>query len=51
MGIASLRNYARAKEALDNAKSEADVKRNSLTDKVWEIQMEIMKDIRARRGT
>lgn len=44
-----MRGYARAKEQLDNAKSEGDVKPTPMIERVWEIQAEIMKD-RRRRG-
>ena len=44
-------SYARAKEHLDNAKNEEDVKRTPMVERVWEIQGQIMKDRRARRGT
>jgi hypothetical protein len=49
--IAGLRGYARAKQALDSAESETDVKRTGMVEQVWKIQAEIIKDRRARRGS
>jgi hypothetical protein len=43
-------SYARAKERLDSAKSEDDVKRTPMIERVWDIQAAIMKD-RMKRGT
>lgn len=47
LDIIELRAYARAKDALDNAKRPEDVPSNSSVDKVFEIQAELM---RRKRG-
>lgn len=49
--IAYLRAYARTKRALDDAKSEGDIKHSAMVERVWQIQGEIMKERKARRGT
>ena len=41
--IMELRAYARAKEALDNAKNSKDVPKGVLVDRVWEIEHELLK--------
>jgi hypothetical protein len=48
--ILELRAYARAKEALDNAKSKNDVPSSPMVDKVMEIQSELVKRKRGERG-
>lgn len=47
--VLELRAYARAKEALDRAKSEADVPTSPAVEWVWKVQNELFKRKRAAR--
>ncbi len=48
--ILELRAYARAKEALDNAKSKNDVAGSPMVDLVMEVQEELVKRKRGENG-
>lgn len=50
LDILELRAYARAKDQLDRAKSEADVPRTAAVERVFEVQAERWKRKKAERG-
>jgi len=48
--IIEARHYVRAKRLIDDAKSQDDVPDHPMINMVWEIQHDIAREIRARRG-
>jgi len=49
LDIMELRAYARAKDALDNAKKEEDIPKTAMVEVVWQVQHEIMKRKKRKR--
>ena len=49
LDILELRAYARAKEAMDNAKRKEDIPDSPMVGQVWEVQHELMRRRRDER--